>query len=90
MNEADLRWRILFSSSSIGPVEAMAASGVALTVVKAGTARPGLQLLGPDHGLPALPASEIALHLAPSRASAAVAALSTFLAEALSDVAALP
>lgn len=85
LNETGLRWRILFSSSSIGAVEAMAASGVVLTVVKAGTARPGLQLLGAEHGLPALPASEIALHLAPGRASAAVAALSAFLAEALSD-----
>lgn len=85
LNEAGLRWRALFSSSSIGAVEAMAASGAALTVVKAGTARPGLQLLGPESGLPALPASEIALHLAPGRPSAAVAALSGFLAEALSE-----
>ena len=85
LNEAGLRWRILFSSSSIGAVEAMAASGAALTVVKAGTARPGLKLLGPEQGLPALPASEIALHQAPGRAPAAVAALSGFLAEALAE-----
>lgn len=85
LNEAGLRWRILFSSSSIGAVEAMAASGAALTVVKAGTARPELELLGPEQGLPALPASEIALHQAPGRAAAAVVALSDFLAEALSD-----
>lgn len=85
LDEAGMRWRILFSSSSIGAVEAVAASGVALTVVKAGTARPGLQLLGPEHGLPPLPASEIALHQAPGRPSAAVQAISVFLAEALDE-----
>ncbi len=83
LNEAGLPWRILFSSSSIGAVEAMAAAGAALTVVKAGTARSGLRLLGPQDGLPALPASEIALHLAPGRSSAATRALSAFLGEAL-------
>ena len=85
LNEAGLPWRILFSSSSIGAVEAVAASGAALTVVKAGTARSGLQLLGAADGLPPLPASEIALHLAPGRPSAAVAAMSGFLAETLKD-----
>lgn len=85
LNEAGLGWRILFSSSSIGAVEAMAAAGAALTVVKAGTARPGLCLLGRDDGLPELPASEIALHLAPGRPSAAARALSSFLAEALRE-----
>jgi DNA-binding transcriptional LysR family regulator len=82
LNDAGLQWRILFSSSSIGAVEAMAASGAILTVVKAGTARSGLRLLGTDDGLPALPASEIALHVAPGR-SAAVRALSAFLIGAL-------
>lgn len=83
LNESGMAWRILFSSSSIGAVEAMAASGAALTVVKAGTARAGLRLLDAGEGLPALPASEIALHLAPGRSSAAVRALGAFLGEAL-------
>ncbi|WP_439498258.1 LysR substrate-binding domain-containing protein [Bosea sp. (in: a-proteobacteria)] len=83
LSEAGLSWRVLFSSSSIGAVEAMAASGAALTVVKAGTAHPQLRLLGPAEGLPALPASEIALHLAPGRQSAASRALSEFLSGAL-------
>jgi DNA-binding transcriptional LysR family regulator len=83
LSEAGLSWRVLFSSSSIGAVEAMAASGAALTVVKAGTAHPQLRLLGPAEGLPALPASEIALHSAPGRQSAASRALSEFLSSAL-------
>ncbi len=87
LDEAGLRWRILFSSTSIGAVEAVAASGAALTVVKEGTARPGLRLLGEEAGLPVLPASEIALHLTPGRISPASAALSAFLGEALQDAA---
>lgn len=83
LNDAGLSWRILFSSSSIGAVEAMAASGSALTVVKTGTARPGLRLLGAEDGLPGLPASEIALHMAPGRPGAALRAFSAFLGEAL-------
>jgi DNA-binding transcriptional LysR family regulator len=88
LDEAGLRWRILFSSTSIGAVEAVAASGAALTVVKEGTARPGLRLLGGEAGLPTLPASEIALHLAPGRIAPATGALSAFLDEALRDRAA--
>lgn len=85
LNDAGLSWRILFSSSSIGAVEAMAASGAALTVVKEGTARPGLRLLESTDGLPALPASEISLHLAPGRPSAAARALNGFLGSALHE-----
>jgi DNA-binding transcriptional LysR family regulator len=85
LNTAGLSWRILFSSSSIGAVEAMAASGAAVTIVKAGTARPGLRLLGAADGLPALPASEIALHMAPGRASPAMRALRDFLRQALTQ-----
>lgn len=83
LNDAGLSWRILFSSSSIGAVEAMAASGAILTVVKAGTARSGLRLIGATEGLPTLPASEIALHVVPGRPSAAASALSAFLVSAL-------
>ena len=85
LGQAGLSWRILFSSTSIGAVEAVAASGAALTVVKQGTARAGLRLLDSDSGLPPLPASEIALHLAPGRQGAASAALSAFLGEALQE-----
>ncbi|MEN5083750.1 LysR substrate-binding domain-containing protein [Bosea sp. TWI1241] len=89
LNQAGRPWRLLFSSSSIGPVEAMAAAGAALTVVKAGTASAGLRLLGEADGLPPLPASEIALHRAPGRAGAAVASLAGYLAQELRG-AALP
>lgn len=83
LNDAGMPWRILFSSSSIGAVEAIAASGAAVTIVKAGTARTGLRLLGPGDGMPELPASEIALHSAPGRQAPAVRAMASFLQESL-------
>ena len=83
LNEAGISWRILFSSSSIGAVEAMAASGACVTVVKAGTARAGLRLLDAGDGLPALPGSEIALHSPAGGSRPAVRALATFLEAAL-------
>lgn len=85
LDQAGLGWRILFSSTSIGAVEAVAASGAALTVVKQRTARTGLRLLGEEAGLPPLPDSEIALHQAPGRQGAAAAAFRAFLADALQE-----
>ncbi|MDP3600732.1 MAG: LysR substrate-binding domain-containing protein [Bosea sp. (in: a-proteobacteria)] len=83
LTAAGRSWRVLFSSSSISAVEAMAVSGVAVTVVKAGTARPGLRLIGANMGLPPLPPSEIALHLAPGRPSPAIRAFHDHLCAAL-------
>jgi DNA-binding transcriptional LysR family regulator len=65
LDRAGIRWRIAFTSTSIATVEAAAEAGIAVAVVKEGTARPGLRLIGPEEGLPALPSSEIALHCAP-------------------------
>ncbi len=83
LDEAGIRWRICFTSSSIAAVEAAAEAGIAVTVVKEGTARPGLKLLDEQSGLPRLPSSEIALHHAPGKLSGAAATLSEFLVLAL-------
>jgi DNA-binding transcriptional LysR family regulator len=83
LNAAGIAWRILFSSSSIGAVEAMAASGACVTIVKRGTARPGLRLLGLSDGFPNLPPSEIALHSTPERQSPSVQSFTEFLVGAL-------
>ncbi len=80
---AGRQWRVIFSTTSIGAVEAMAAEGLAITIVKEGTARPGLRLLGEADGLPALPESEIALYQAHAGGSPATLALARFLARAL-------
>lgn len=79
LDRAGRRWRILFTSTSIATVEAAAEAGIALTVVKEGSARPGLHLLGAEEGLPELPHSEIALHRAPGGMSRAAQTFSEFL-----------
>jgi len=55
-------WRLAFVSHSLAAVEAVAAQGLAVTVVKAGTFPPRLRPLSDQDGLPALPAADICLH----------------------------
>jgi DNA-binding transcriptional LysR family regulator len=57
-------WRLAFVSHSLAAVEAVAAQGLAVTVVKAGTFPPRLRLLSHQDGLPQLPAADICLHRA--------------------------
>ena len=83
LDEAGRRWRILFTSTSIAAVEAAAAAGIAVAVVKQGTAGAGLRLLDSDDGLPDLPSSEIVLHRAPDKPSPAAQTLAGFLVRAL-------
>jgi DNA-binding transcriptional LysR family regulator len=78
-------WRIVLSSTSIGAVEAAAAAGMAITVVKERTARAGLRMLGEAEGLPSLPVSEIALHIAPGKISAAARGLAEYLISELKE-----
>jgi DNA-binding transcriptional LysR family regulator len=60
------RWRIAFISHSLAAVEAIAAQGLAVTVVKEGTFPRSLRVLGAEDGLPALPTAEIRLHVSRS------------------------
>jgi DNA-binding transcriptional LysR family regulator len=57
-------WRLAFISHSLSAVEAVAAQGLAVTVVKAGTRPSSLTVLGKADGLPKLPLAEIRLHTA--------------------------
>ena len=57
-------WRLAFVSHSLAAVEAIAAQGLAVTVVKAGTFPPRLRSLSDQDGLPRLPAADICLHRA--------------------------
>ncbi len=57
-------WRLAFVSHSLAAVEAVAAQGLAVTVVKAGTFPPSLRVLTDQDGLPKLPAADICLHRA--------------------------
>ncbi len=64
LDAAKRPWRLAFVSHSLAAVEAIAAQGLAVTVVKAGTFPPKLRLLSDHDGLPALPAADICLHRA--------------------------
>lgn len=57
-------WRLAFVSRTLAAVESIAAEGLAVTVVKAGTLPRRLCALGPRDGLPLLPAADIHLHRA--------------------------
>lgn len=71
-------WRLAFVSHSLSAVEAIAAQGLAVTVVKEGTLPTSLSVLGADEGLPKLPRAEIRLHTA-SPLSPACRLLSTYI-----------
>jgi DNA-binding transcriptional LysR family regulator len=58
-------WRLAFVSHSLAAVTAIAAQGLAVTVVKAGLLPPELRRLGDRDGLPPLPEADIRLHRAP-------------------------
>lgn len=62
LDTAGLPWRLAFVSRTLAAVEAIAAQGLAITVVKAGTLPPRLRIL--SNGLPPLPAADIRLHRA--------------------------
>ena len=64
LDRAGRGWRLAFVSHSLAAVEAIAAQGLAVTVVRSGTVPRSLIPLGPVHGLPPLPRADIRLHRA--------------------------
>ncbi|MGY3446208.1 MULTISPECIES: LysR substrate-binding domain-containing protein [unclassified Bradyrhizobium] len=71
LDEADRPWRLAFVSHSLSAVEAIAAQGLAVTVVKSGTFPPALRRLTARDGMPRLPRAEIRLHRAQNLSRAA-------------------
>jgi len=65
LDDAKRPWRLAFVSRS-GAVEQIAAQGLAVTVVKAGTFPSRLRPLSEQDGMPPLPGAEIRLHCAPT------------------------
>jgi DNA-binding transcriptional LysR family regulator len=80
LDEAGLRWRMAFTSTSIATVEAAAAAGIAVGVAKEGSAREGLRFLDRKHGFPHLPETEIVLNRSSGRYPTATQILGDFLA----------
>jgi DNA-binding transcriptional LysR family regulator len=64
LDAAKRPWRLAFVSHSLAAVESVAAQGLAVTVVKAGTFPPTLRPLSDRDGMPRLPAADICLHRA--------------------------
>ncbi|WP_076860487.1 LysR substrate-binding domain-containing protein [Bradyrhizobium mercantei] len=71
LDEANRPWRLAFVSHSLSAVEAIAAQGLAITVVKSGTFPPALRRLTARDGMPRLPRAEIRLHRAQNLSHAA-------------------
>lgn len=76
-------WRLAFVSHSLAAVESIAAQGLAVTVVKAGTFPAKLRQLSDRDGMPRLPAADICMHRA-SNLSRAASLLADHLVAALS------
>jgi DNA-binding transcriptional LysR family regulator len=64
LDKAKRRWRLAFVSHSLAATESIAAQGLAVTVMKAGTFPAKLRALSRRDGLPPLPAADICLHRA--------------------------
>ncbi|WP_456785634.1 MULTISPECIES: LysR substrate-binding domain-containing protein [unclassified Bradyrhizobium] len=71
LDQANRPWRLAFVSHSLSAVEAIAAQGLAVTVVKSGTFPPTLRRLTARDGMPRLPRAEIRLHRAQKLSHAA-------------------
>jgi DNA-binding transcriptional LysR family regulator len=71
LDKANRPWRLAFVSHSLSAVEAVAAQGLAVTVVKSGTFPSKLRRLSERDGLPPLPRAEIRLHRTPKLSRAA-------------------
>ncbi|MCC8966011.1 LysR family transcriptional regulator [Bradyrhizobium sp. Pear76] len=71
LDEANRPWRLAFVSHSLSAVEAIAAQGLAVTVVKSGTFPATLRRLTTRDGMPRLPRAEIRLHRAQNLSRAA-------------------
>ncbi|WP_027517376.1 LysR substrate-binding domain-containing protein [Bradyrhizobium sp. WSM1417] len=88
LDAAGRPWRLAFVSRTLAAVEAIAAEGLAITVVKAGTLPPRLHVLSERDGLPPLPAADIRLHCA-RNLSRAGALLADYLRRGISEPATL-
>lgn len=89
LDAAGRPWRLAFVGQGLAAVAAVAAEGLAVTVVKAGTLPRCLVPLGPEHGMPSLPEADLRLHRAPAVTPAA-SLLADHLVRHLSDPVPLP
>ncbi len=89
LDKARRRWRLAFVSHSVAAAESIAAQGLAVTVVKAGTFPAKLRALSGRDSLPPLPEADICLHRA-AKLSRAAALLGDHLHQTIANGAVLP
>ncbi|HYD63256.1 MAG TPA: LysR substrate-binding domain-containing protein [Noviherbaspirillum sp.] len=82
LESANIEWRVVFENSSIEATSATVGADLAVTAWLASTVPAGLDILGTESGLPALPDFGINLHMPRSGASPAVIAMATCIREA--------
>ncbi len=78
-------WRHAYSSPSRGGLDVAVTAGLAVTIVPESALSPGLRVLGPEQGYPALPAIEILLYRSAGAGSASVAMLAEVIVETLDE-----
>ncbi len=83
LSEADLSWRIVYTSQSLAGIRTAVKAGLGITVAIPSMLDGELKDLGADVDLPALPEVEIALHRAPGRPKEPARALARLLSERL-------
>lgn len=74
-------WRHAYNSPSRGGLDVAVTAGLAVTIVPECALAPGLRVLGPEQGYPALPAIEILLYRSAGAGSASVATLAEVIVE---------
>jgi DNA-binding transcriptional LysR family regulator len=77
------KWRIVYTSPSTEGLQAAVRAGLGVTVMSKDMVPEGLTLLGPEHGLPQMPDTEIALYRAPGALSRAAQLLSEHIIHSL-------
>ncbi len=83
LDAAGLSWRVAYTSASLSGLRAAVRAGLAITVVTPSMLGPELRVIGPEEGLPELPAIEVALHRSPGRPSEAARQLAVQLQQQL-------
>lgn len=90
LDAAARAWRIVFTSPSLNGLQAAVKAGLGITVLPREMVSPGLVLVGPDQGLPALPDTEIVLYRAPGALSRAAEILAEHVVHSLESAARAP
>jgi DNA-binding transcriptional LysR family regulator len=87
LDEIDRRYRILYSTPNTGAIAAAVLAGLAVAVCPESALRPGLRVLGPGDGFPALASFDIGLLRSPHEHSDLADALANHIVQGLDNLA---